>query len=102
MTANWKMSKESNKGMGRFPRAYVNNVVRDDDQSFIIYQGSDRPSPGHQLEVGGIGFRSSGLPEAASTFHDGLDHVENRHTGGDSWGTRSTGPMPILKGKGGK
>jgi hypothetical protein len=100
MTANWKMNKENNKGLGRFPRPYINNVVRDDDQSFIIYQASDRPSPGDQLEIGGIGFRKSGLPERASEWVDGIDHVQNRHTGGEEWGTRRTGPMPILKGKG--
>jgi hypothetical protein len=90
-------SKSTNMGTGRFPRAFVNNVNRDNDTSFILYQATVAPEK--QLEIGGIGYASSGLPEQACTWPDQIVHVENRNTGGQEHGTTSTGPRPILKGK---
>jgi hypothetical protein len=90
-------SKSTNMGTGRFPRAYFNNVKRDNDTSFIVYQGT--VSAERQLEVGNIGYAPSGLPGQASTWPDQIVHVENRNTGGQEHGPTSTGPRPILKGK---
>jgi hypothetical protein len=90
-------SKSTNMGTGRFPRAYQNNVSRDNDTSFILYQAT--VAPDKQLEIGGIGYASSGLPEQASTWPDQLVHVENRGTNGKEYSSTGTGPRPILKDK---
>jgi hypothetical protein len=85
-------SKSTNMGTGKFPRPYINNVARERNTGVILYQAT--VAPDRQLEIGGIGYASSGLPEQACTWPDQIVHVQNRTTEG-SPGTQ----MPILKGK---